>query len=444
MSAATTQTLEQPFGRERTWHPSLAGWSARFVVLAAVFGAVILITAVVPQYWADRISFAALFAIIGLSLNVVLGYTGQVSLGHHGFVGIAAFVAAYYATETAGCTPSGGCSLSSFATATLFAVVSGAVAAGLLGLVALRISGLYLALITLSYGFMAERSIFEIPALTRGGAGMPAPRPAGFETDRAFAFLTLLFLALVIFVDWRLLRSKVGRAILAIKNSEPVAASYGVNPTAYKVLAFVMSGAFAGLAGSLMAFRAENVVSNDFQFANSLLWVLMVVVGGLGNRTGVVIAGAFFALFPFLFELIPGIDFIVSSARPAGFYTLVIGPMLAILTITAFPGGIAEQISPITRWLRGQRFSMHPDGGEHHKKGGGLKAALAKLGLDKGEPIAEAPEAEAPRTRTTPGGLTSKPSADEGGSPDGPSRNADVDVDAPDVWGNLVGRRGGR
>ena len=84
----------------------------------------------------------------------------------------------------------------------------------LLGLIALRIKGLYLALITLAYGFVAERSIFEIPFLTRGGAGMPATRPDGWASDREFAFLCFFFLAVVIYVDWRLIRSKVGRAIL--------------------------------------------------------------------------------------------------------------------------------------------------------------------------------------------------------------------------------------
>jgi branched-chain amino acid transport system permease protein len=326
-----------------------------------------------------------IFAIIGLSLNIVLGYLGQVSLGHHAFVGIAAFVSAYYVTEKAGCSAEK-CSLGAFSAGLVFAILSGGAAAGLLGLVALRIKGLYLALITLSYGFMAERSIFEIPFLTRGGAGMPAPRPEGFTTDRAFAFLCFIFLALVIFVDWRMIKSKVGRAVLSIKHSEPVAASYGINVTAYKCMAFILSGMFAGLAGGLLAFRATNVVSNDFNFANALLWVLMVVVGGLGNRTGVVIGSAFFALFPFLIELIGPLDKFVSGTlnrNPAEF-TPVIGAALAILTIIRFPGGIAEQLSPITRWLGGKRFSMHPDGG-HGDAHSPKKTVLSKLGLHKGE-----------------------------------------------------------
>ena len=369
------------------WRPTAQGWAARAAVMALIFGGIIWRTATIEQFWADRFALAAIFAVIGLSLNVVLGYIGQVSLGHHGFVGIAAFVSAYYVTEKAGCLPNE-CSFGAFGTGILFAVISGGVAAMLLGLIALRIKGLYLALITLSYGFMAERSIFEIPFLTRGGAGMPAPRPDGFTTDRAYAFLCYGFLALVIFVDWRLLRSKVGRAVLSVKHSEPVAASYGINVTAYKTLAFILSGLFAGLGGGLLAFHTQNVVSNDFNFATALLWVLMVVVGGLGNRTGVVIGSAFFALFPFLLEQIHFLEQLVKdSGRAFGQVTIVVGAALAILTMIQFPGGIAEQISPITRWLRGQKFSMHPEGHGGHKGDGGHKkgALLAKLGLHKND-----------------------------------------------------------
>lgn len=380
--ATSTPAIEATprLGVGERWRPSVRGWAARIAVLVAIFGGILWVTAVVPQFVAFAISLAAIFAIIGLSLNVVMGYVGQVSLGHHGFFGIAAFLAAYYVTQQAGCVNE--CSLGEFGTAMLIAVLSGALGAGLLGLVALRIRGLYLALITLAYGFMAETAIFEIPALTQGGAGMPAPRPEGFTSDRAFAYLCFIFLAIALFIDWRLVKSKVGRAIISVKNSEPVAASYGINVTAYKVMAFVISGIFAGLAGALFAFRTTNVVSNDFNFAIALLWVLMVVVGGLGNRTGVVIGSTFFAMFPFLMSQWSAAEHFFAESLPNRtfeHFTLVIGALLAMFTIVSFQGGIAEQISPITRWLSGQRFSLHPDG--HHKKP--EQSLKQRLGLHK-------------------------------------------------------------
>lgn len=379
----SSEALTAPLTR---WRPSARGWVARLGIMAGLLFLVLWTISAVPNFWADRIALAIVYAIIGLSLNVVLGYTGQVSLGHHAFVGIAAFVSAYYVTEKAGCTLEG-CSMTSFSIGVFVAVMTGIMSAGLLGLVALRIKGLYLALITLTYGFVAVNSLFEIPALTRGGAGMPAPRPDQFSSDKGYAYLCLMFLALALFIDWRVIRSKVGRAILAVKHSEPVAASYAINVTSYKVIAFMLSGAFAGLAGALFAHRVETVVAADFEFQNALLWVLMVVVGGLGRRIGVVIGSMFFALFPFLIQLVTPLNewLQVTLKRDPEEFTLVIGPLLALLTIIQFPGGIAEQISPITRWFSGQPFSMHPEGHAKHK-GRRSKEAPAPVAAPKTSP----------------------------------------------------------
>ena len=433
-----TATEVMPATTRERFAPGVGGWVARLLVLIGILGGVLYLTAAVPGYWADRIALAAIWAMIGLSLNIVLGYVGQVSLGHHAFVGIAAFVAAFYVTEKAGCTIDK-CSFGKFGTAVVIAALSGAIAAGVLGLVALRIKGLYLALITLAYGFVAERSIFEIPSLTRGGAGMPATRPDGWASDTQYAFLCFIFLAIVIYLDWRFLRSKVGRAVLAIRHSEPVASSYGVNITAYKVLAFTMSGLFAGIAGGLFAFHAENVVSNNFSFANATLWVLMVVVGGLGNRVGVIVGSAFFALFPFLIELIKPLEnYVVHDlGRALGNVTITVGAALAILTMIQYPGGIGEQISPITRWIGGKKFSLHPDGhgghGKHkEKKDEGSKSSsgglMAKLGLHKEEASKTEELAAWQRAVEHPVADETRPVQDDG---------------APDVWGALTGQSSG-
>ena len=372
------------------WRPSARGWAARIAIMAglAIGVAYLLITS--EPLWADRISLAAIYIIIGLSLYIVLGYTGQVSLGHHAFVGLAAFVAAHHLTERAGCLPEDGCvesSLTAFFVAIGLGILTGALSAGVLGLVALRIKGLYLALITLTYGFVAVNALFEIPALTRGGAGMPAPRPSAFFSDHSYMTLCLIFVALVMFIDWRLLASKMGRAVLAVKESEAVASSYAVNVTVYKVMAFMLSGAFAGLAGALFASRRQIVVAADFGFQTALLWVLMVVVGGLGSRFGVLIGSAFFALFPFLIQLIGPLNrFVLGTLeRDPEEFTIVIGPLLALLTMISFPGGIAEQISPITRWLTGQKFTMHPEGkhkAERHSLLGRFKKDRSEDGED--------------------------------------------------------------
>jgi branched-chain amino acid transport system permease protein len=358
--STATDVLPATHAAGAQWRPSTRGWLVRLGVIVALLVLVVWRVWSIEPFWADRFALAAIYAIIGLSLNVVLGYTGQVSLGHHAFVGLSAFLSAFFVTERG----------QSFWIGLILATLMGAISAGLLGLVALRIRGLYLALITLTYGFVAVNSIFEIPALTRGGAGMPAPRPVEFASEHKFALLCFLFLGLVLFVDWRMMQSKVGRAILAVKQSEAVAASYAVNVTGYKVFGFMVSGAMAGLAGSLFAHRATTVVSADFSFREALIWVLMVVVGGLGNRTGVIIGSMFFALFPYLAGLINPLEHFVTDrmGRDLEELTLVIGPALALLTVIKYPGGIGEQISPITRWLSGHKFSLHPEGHKPKQK----------------------------------------------------------------------------
>jgi branched-chain amino acid transport system permease protein len=382
--SASAETVQLPAASGQTssrWRPSTQGWIARAVVSSILLGLILAWILPAKNLAADRISNAVIYAIIGLSLNIVMGYTGQVSLGHHAFVGIGAFASAYYVTEKAHCTE-GSCSMPAFITGVLIAILIGALSAGLLGLVALRIKGLYLALITLTYGFVAVNSIFEIQFLTRGGAGMPAPRPEEFASDKAYMWLCILVLGFVLFVDWRLVSSKVGRAILAVKHSESVAATYAVNVTNYKVFAFMLSGAIAGLAGSLFAHRRGIVVGVDFTFQIALLWVLMVVVGGLGKRLGVVIGSMFFALFSYIVNLITPLQSFIEDTlkRNPEEFTLVMGPLLALLTLVQFQGGIAEQISPLTRWLSGEKFSMHPEGHKPKEKGGGLKALLRGKG----------------------------------------------------------------
>ncbi len=176
----------------------------------------------------------------------------------------------------------------------------GALFALLLGLVALRITGLYLALITLVFGLTLEESLFEVAEFTNGGAGQPAD-PAGLPDPDHSATTTSASRCspVVVYVDWRLTRTKTGRALFALRENERVAAAFGINVTAFKLLAFVLSGAIAGLAGALFAYRYEYVTGADFDFFLALTFVLMVVVGGLNSRVGVILGAVlFFAARP--------------------------------------------------------------------------------------------------------------------------------------------------
>ena len=363
---SSDSSTQAPAARFR---PSAAGWAARYAVAAAIIAFIFLLPVIVPdESAANLVISAAIFACVALSMNMLTGYLGQLSLGHQAFFGIGAFVAATMVTSNG----------MPFLAGVALGGLSGAVAAIILGGVALRIRGLYLAIVTLAYGLLAENSLFLIRSLTGGGAGVPANRPAGFTTNARFAYICLITLALLFAFDWRLMKSKAGRAILAIRDDEKVAASFGINVTGYKLLAFVLSGVYAGLAGSLFAFQIGNVVASPFNLALALTFVLMAVVGGLGNRVGVIIGGAFFAVIDTVLELVH--DYLI--IKPLGWvgvelghgidptFAPVIGAALLVLTLILHPGGIGDQIAPIQNWLRGNKFSLHAEKDAAVVKGG--------------------------------------------------------------------------
>jgi branched-chain amino acid transport system permease protein len=346
------------------FRPSSGGWAARIGFAALVVAFIFALPVIVPfDYQADLISLAAIFGMVGLSMNVLIGYLGQLSLGHQAFYGIGAFASALIATRYG----------FPFVAGLIAAAATGAISALFIGYVALRIRGLYLAIVTLAYGLLAEVSIFQIGFLSQG---IPAERPAGFASSRVYAYLCLGMLALVFAVDWRLLKSKAGRAILAIRDDERVASSFGINVTNYKLLAFIISGTFAGLAGGLFGHMLQYVsAENEFDLFLALTFVLMTVVGGLGNRVGVLIGATIFALLDELLHLIVGwlhnIPFLGWIPEPNPIWVPVIGAFLLIFTLIQFPGGIGQQLQPIQRWVRGGRFDIHAMK-EYSGAGGGI------------------------------------------------------------------------
>jgi branched-chain amino acid transport system permease protein len=297
-------------------------------------------------------SEAAIFAIIGLSLNVLIGYAGQISLGHQAFVGIGAFTSAYVVTEIG----------QEFWIGVGVAALVGGLQALILGGVALRVTGLYFALVTLSYGVMVKESLFNVESLTGGVAGREAPLPTGIESAYGYYYVCLGFLAIVLWFDWRLTRTKGGRALLALRENPRVASTLSIDVRSYTVLAFVVSGVFAGIGGALFAHRDGFVVAEPFTFQLALIFIVMTVVGGLRNRSGVVLGSVFFALLGdgILLKILRLEGFFENVVNlPVEFVPLVIGPLLLLLTLTLYPGGLGQQIAPIRGWLFGGRFDIH-------------------------------------------------------------------------------------
>jgi branched-chain amino acid transport system permease protein len=314
--------------------------------------------------FANFCSLAAIYAIIGLSLNIIIGYTGQLSLGHQGFLGVGSLVAANLVTNKD----------MPFAIGLAGGAVAGALVALILGLVALRITGLYLALITLVFGLAVASSLFQLGSLTNNGSGLAANRPEAFSSNGSFYLLCLAVMVVVFYLDTRLTASKTGRALLALKENERVAEAFGINVTAYKLIAFAVAGAIVGLAGGLYVFRSQQFSGQNFQGQTglnlALLFVVMVTVGGLGNRVGVVVASAFFAILEYLLDKL----FLAQAVHDKlenvpvlkGYYGTnkgslagLIGAALLLQTLIFNPGGLGAQLRPLSRWLTGHPFSLH-------------------------------------------------------------------------------------
>ncbi len=278
------------------------------------------------------LSAACAYSIAGLSLNVLTGYAGQISLGQFAFVGVGAFTTGLVTGVDDLRLP--------WLAGVVAAAAAGAVIAFLVGLPALRLRGLYLAVVTVGVAYAASQSLFRVEAIGGGSAGKVIPRPyvgdTAISSDAGFLVLAGVLLVVVWQVDVNLTRSRLGRAFQAVKADEQVAASFGVDVAKYKLLAFTLSGAMAGVAGAVFGTAYGTVTGGDFGYARSLLLVVIVVIGGLGSRAGVVFAAFFALLLPELLVSvfgfgIRGIDLVLNAA-------------LLMFTIARHPLGLAGAV----------------------------------------------------------------------------------------------------
>lgn len=272
---------------------------------------------------------AVCFALMALSLNVLLGYAGQISLGHGAFLGVGAFASGLLTINLQLPVMLG----------LLGAALVGALFALVLGAPALRLRGLYLAVTTIAFAFMMEESWFRWEPLTGGSAGLELPRPrAGtfvfFEHADYLALLLVILVGFWLF-DQNITRTKVGRAFNAIRWDERVAQGFGVPVASYKILAFVLSGALAAVSGALYGHLIGFINSESFAFKSqpnfSLLLVIIVVIGGLGSRVGVAIAALVYALIPEFLSFLQG-------------WELIVGAVALIDVMARNPGGFAGAV----------------------------------------------------------------------------------------------------
>jgi branched-chain amino acid transport system permease protein len=279
----------------------------------------------IDPYYLDVITGIGINIILAVSLNLVNGYTGQFSLGHAGFMSVGAYISAAI-TMLAGPRLLGDSGGTAVQQGLLFlaALIAGGLGAGLAGLAvgipSLRLKGDYLALVTLGFGEIIRVIFQNIDAL--GGAlglnGIP---------DYTTVFWVYLFAALTVFTVVCLVGSTYGRGFIATRDDEVASEAVGLNTTRYKIVAFVVGAFFAGVAGGLYGHFKLTITPTGFDFTKSIEIVVMVILGGMGNTPGVILAAILLTLLP---ELLRAVDQ----------YRMILYAVLLIVLMLVRPKGL--------------------------------------------------------------------------------------------------------
>jgi ABC-type branched-subunit amino acid transport system ATPase component/ABC-type branched-subunit amino acid transport system permease subunit len=296
------------------------GTPAQLAAVCLVFGTGAVMALTVNPYYAFVLANVALLAVVGIGLNLLMGLSGQVSFGHVGFYAVGAYAVAIL-TSKAGL---------SFWLAWPIAVLLAGAMGALLALPALRVKGPYLAMITIAFGFIVEHAIVEMRDLTGGQngiMGIGSPKLGPVAGEQAVALLALLSAVVVLAGYAWLSRGTWGAALRAVRDSETAAESIGLNPLAVKVVAFALSAACAGLAGGLFAPLSGFVTPHTFGFVQSILFVLVVMLGGAGSVAGPLVGALIVGLLP---ELLSSLEE----------YRLLFFGGLLLLVLWAAPDGM--------------------------------------------------------------------------------------------------------
>ena len=275
------------------------------------------------------LALVALTAVVGVGLNVLLGLAGQVSLGHVGFYAIGAYVAAILTVK----------GVSFWLAFPAAGAIAGAVGA-LLALPALRVSGPYLAMVTIAFAFIVQHGTIEWKDLTGGQNGLMGLVPPAIGghafAEGEMALFAILLAGLSLYLFHRLAASAWGAAMVAVRDSETAARSVGLNPVTVKTAAFAISAVFAGLAGAIFAPLMMFVAPDSFPFSQSILFLLAVIVGGAGWVLGPVVGAVVTVMLP---ELLSSF---------AEYRLLMVGTLLLVVLWIA-PEGV---IGTLARYFR--------------------------------------------------------------------------------------------
>ena len=297
---------------------------------------------VTNNYFLHLVNLAMIFAVMTLSLNILSGCTGLMSVGHIAFYGIGAYTSAILTTEFGAPVFFG----------FLMAGVFSALGSLLLGLPTMRLRGMYFAVATLAFGEVIYQlivNLVDVTGGTRGIKNIPSPLVFGMSIRRYgdYYYLCFAILALTIFCCRNLIYSRPGRAMLAIRENDIAAEAMGVNIVWYKLISFMVSAFFAGVAGALYAHQVRYISPETFASSESSAVLAMMVVGGIGSIAGAVLGGMSLTVLP---ELLRGF----------GNIRLVIYGAAVVAIIIFAPKGLGGLIERVDGFLCGNTKKRPP------------------------------------------------------------------------------------
>ena len=298
-------------------------------VLAGSLAAIILVSCFsdrINPYFLDIVIGIGINIILAVSLNLINGYTGQFSLGHAGFMAVGAYTAAavsmFFGPRFLSVL--GGSNHATTAILFLLALIAGglmaAVAGLFVGVPSLRLKGDYLAIVTLGFGEII-RVIFRNMESVGGALGLTGIPP---YTNFLWVFS---FVAVTIYVVTCMVNSTYGRGFIAVHDDEVAAEAMGINATKYKIIAFVVGAFFAGAAGGIYGHFKLSIDPKGFDFIKSIEIVVMVILGGMGNTVGVIIAAILLTILP-------------EVLRPVAEYRMMLYSLLLIILMLTRPQGL--------------------------------------------------------------------------------------------------------
>jgi branched-chain amino acid transport system permease protein len=309
--------------KAKNWIAALAGLAA-LAIFPVVSG---------NPYYIHLVETIMIYAILLFGLDIVVGYTGQVSLGHAGLFGVGAYTAGVLFMKLG---------MPFYVTAPLSILVTAGFGA-ILALPALRVSGPYLAMVTLAFGTIIQILINEMDFLTNGPMGLKIPKPmfAGHRLDEVqYYWLVAALLVVSLIVVHRVLKSHLGRAFEALRDSPIASDCMGVSVYRYKVYAFVISAGFAGLAGCLYSYSEQYISPNTYNFELTILFLLAIIMGGRKTRTGAIIGSTVIVMLPKLLDDIATFRVVATALA----VIVVAGAVLALARRTTTPQRVAVPI----------------------------------------------------------------------------------------------------